>query len=110
MKGRTMKRNKSGQFVKGGRASSSSGAKKGKSPKGKSSKKGMAKRSGGLGSARAEYMMKKPAAGDSASTAIKKLQHNQAVLARGVTVLAEEVAVHRRALVGAGLIAARGGA
>lgn len=106
------KRNKSGQFVKGGKSSSSSGAKRSKKGKGsKSSKaKGMAKRANGLASARAEYMMKKPAAGDSVKAALAKIHHNQAVLARGLTVVADEVAVHRRALVGAGLIAARGGA
>lgn len=115
MKGRTMaaKRKKNGQFVKGGKSSSSSGAKRSKA-KGKSSKsskaKGMAKRANGLASARAEYMMKKPAAGDSVKVALSKIHHNQAVLARGLTIVADEVAVHRRALVGAGLIAARGGA
>lgn len=104
-----MKRNKNGQFVKGGRKGSSSPAKRSK--KGKGSRKGMAKHAhGGLSSARAAFMLKKPAAGDSAAAAIKKLQHNQDVIAWGLNVVAAEVAVHRRALVGAGLIAARGGA
>ena len=110
------KRNKAGQFVKGGgrKGASSSGAKssKGKGAKGKSSKrKGMAKHAhDGLAAARAEYMIKKPVAGDTVAAAIKKLQHNQAVIAHGLTAVADEVVLHRRALLGAGLIAARGGA
>lgn len=104
------KRNKNGQFVKG--KGSSSPAKRSKA-KGKGEgerSKGVAKRAGGLSAARAEYMLKKPAAGDSQATAIKKLQYNQDVIAHGLTMVIEEVAVHRRALVGAGLIASRGGA
>lgn len=100
------KRNKNGQFVKG--KGSSSPAKRSKA-KGKG-KEGMTKHAGGLSAARAEYMLKKPAAGDSQATAIKKLQYNQDVIAHGLTMVIEEVAVHRRALVGAGLIASRGGA
>lgn len=102
------KRNKNGQFVKG--KGSSSPAKRSKA-KGKGERsKGMTKHAGGLSAARAEYMLKKPAAGDSQATAIKKLQYNQDVIAHGLTMVIEEVAVHRRALVGAGLIASRGGA
>ena len=102
------KRNKNGQFVKG--KGSSSPAKRSKAKgKGKRSK-GMAKHAGGLSAARAEYMLKKPAAGDSAAVAIKKLQYNQGVIAHGLTMVTEEVIVHRRALLGAGLIASRGGA
>lgn len=100
------KRNKNGQFVKG--KGSSSPAKRSKA-KGKG-KEGMTKHAGGLSAARAEYMLKKPAAGDSQATAIKKLQYNQDVIAHGLTMVIEEVAVHRRALLGAGLIASRGGA
>ena len=71
----------------------------------------MAKRSGGeLADMRAKYMLKAPAAGDSVAAAIKKLQYNQSVLADVSTKLVNEVVLHLRALLGAGLIAARGGA
>jgi hypothetical protein len=89
-----MKRNGKGQFVKG--------------KKSKAKKK--AHKAHGLASARAEYMLQKPAKGDSTAKALAKIHHNQGVLAHGLTVVATKVAEHERVLVGAGLIARRGGA
>jgi hypothetical protein len=102
------KRNKNGQFVKSGKGKATSSSKKnGSKKKGNGKAKGLAKHGGNLVIG-APGWLQAPAKGDSVATAIKKLQRNQEVLGHSVKAVAATVIEHDRALVGAGLISARG--
>ncbi len=103
------KRNKNGQFVKSGKGKSTSGSKKkGSKKKSNGKAKGLAKQGGGNLIIGGPGWLQAPAKGDSVATAIKKLQRNQDVLGHSLKAVATTVIEHDRALVGAGLISARG--
>jgi hypothetical protein len=81
----------------------------------KGAKKASTKRKGGAKKASAKGMshggafkLLKPAKGASDKARLKLLEQNQAKLGHGIAVVAAEVMTHRRALMGAGLLSARG--
>ena len=90
------------------RGGSSSGSKKKSSKK---SAKGLARsKSAAMGHAAHGYKLQAPPKGASPAKRMQLLEQNQKVLAHGLHVVASEVMEHRKALVGAGLLSARGAA
>lgn len=88
-------------------------AKRGTSPskrKGaKKDSKSLARSKGAaMGHAAHGYKLQAAPKGASAAKRMQVLEHNQKVLAHGLHVVASEVVEHRKALIGGGLLSARG--
>lgn len=61
-----------------------------------------------LGHAAHGYQLKRVAKGASDAARLAALEHNQNVMVHGLSAVAQELKVHRAALVGAGLLSMRG--
>ncbi len=78
------------------------------SKKGKKPSKSLAKGASSIVGTAHGYTIKKAAKGASEAVRLSVLEHNQGVIVHGLTAIAQEVRLHRAALVGAGLLSMRG--
>jgi hypothetical protein len=77
--------------------------------KGKKSPKALSKSgASSLGHAAHGYTLKRVSKGASDAARLSALEHNQNVMVHGLSAVAQELKVHRAALVGAGLLSMRG--